>query len=209
VSVVVSPYGYDDGLIERARTIGRGQRNAYPFPETAVVLGRASAPDQELFLERCMEDGVPIYQRRTGGCAVLLDPGNVIVSVALPPVELSQIHPWFDRLTRWLIDGLRRAGFPTIRKQGAYDLAAGDRKIGGTSVSSSREAFYYTASLLVSPDLEKVERYLKHPPREPDYRSGRSHRDFMGRLDELDQRCTSAILAGRLTETLDPNTIPF
>ena len=30
-----------------------------------------------------------------------------------------------------------------------------------------------------------MERYLQHPPREPDYRRGRSHRDFMGDLATL------------------------
>jgi hypothetical protein len=29
-----------------------------------------------------------------------------------------------------------------------------------------------------------MERYLKQPPREPDYRQGRSHADFVGTLNE-------------------------
>jgi lipoate-protein ligase A len=41
---------------------------------------------------------------------------------------------------------------------------------------------YYSASLLVKPDVSLVERYLRHPPREPEYRRGRSHREFMGAL---------------------------
>jgi lipoate-protein ligase A len=60
----------------------------------------------------------------------------------------------------------------------------------------------YSATLLVDPDLDLVERYLAHPPREPEYRRGRPHRDFMGRLGGLDTTPPGEILAGRLDTQL-------
>jgi len=41
---------------------------------------------------------------------------------------------------------------------------------------------YYSASLLVNAQLSLVERYLRHPPREPKYRDGRSHLEFVANL---------------------------
>ena len=62
------------------------------------------------------------------------------------------------------------------------DLVQGDRKISGSCVYRSLGLVFYSATLLVDPDLDLVERYLTPPPRQPAYRRGRAHRDFMGRL---------------------------
>ena len=49
----------------------------------------------------------------------------------------------------------------------------------GSCIYRTRGLLYYSTTLLLDPDLELVERYLPHPPREPEYRRGRPHRDFM------------------------------
>ena len=125
---------------------------------------------------------MPILRRRGGGCAVLLDPGNVVVSAALAARGIGDNLRHFARLSRWLIDGLDRLGIHGLRQAGISDLAVGQRKVGGACIYRSRGLLFYTASLLVAPDLERMERYLRHPPREPDYRAGRRHRDFVGAL---------------------------
>ena len=43
----------------------------------------------------------------------------------------------------------------------------------------------YQASILVDLDEDKILRYLKHPSKEPDYRQGRSHKDFLISLAKL------------------------
>ncbi len=50
----------------------------------------------------------------------------------------------------------------------------------------------------LDPDLDLVDRYLLYPPREPDYRYGRSHRKFMGSLKSLHLPPGNADLAYRL-----------
>jgi lipoate-protein ligase A len=37
----------------------------------------------------------------------------------------------------------------------------------------------------VSEDVSLIERYLKHPKREPDYRKGRKHSEFVTNLKNL------------------------
>ncbi len=150
--------------------------------DTMVVLGSGSQPQLELNLNACRADGVPIHRRRGGGCSVVLDPGNVIVSVVMTGLPFGHHRRHFDTLTHWLIDGLTCIGIPGIRQAGICDLALAEKKVGGACLHRSRDLMYYSASLLIAPDLDRVCRYLKHPPREPDYRRGRRHASFMGSL---------------------------
>lgn len=179
------PYTYDDDLIEAARRDGQTGVRVYRLADTVAVLGSGSRPEVELHLDTCQRDNMPILRRRGGGCAVVLDPGNVIVSVAATGVPFGHHRQHFDTLTHWLIGGLGHIGMPRISQAGICDLVLGDKKVGGACLRRSHDLLYYTASLLIDPDVEKVTRYLKHPPREPEYRRGRSHRDFMGSLATL------------------------
>ena len=40
----------------------------------------------------------------------------------------------------------------------------------------------YQASVLIDLDIDLVDRALRHPTKEPDYRKGRSHSDFLSDL---------------------------
>ncbi|MCP4590875.1 MAG: hypothetical protein GY842_09020 [bacterium] len=176
------PYAYDDDLIRATRRDDRTRVRVYRMTNTVVVLGSGSRAEVELQLESCHADHVPILRRRGGGCAVVLDPGNVIVSVVMTGLPFGHHRRHFDVLTSWLIAGLERIGFSGVSQAGICDLALGERKVGGACLHRSRDLLYYSTSLLIDPDLEKVTRYLRHPPREPGYRRGRSHRGFMGSL---------------------------
>jgi lipoate-protein ligase A len=178
-------YDRDEELIAAVRQSGRGQVRVYPWSEVAVVLGNGSRPEVELQLPAVITDQVPVLRRRGGGCAVVLDPGNLVVSVALPLPGLCGIKTWFGRISAWLIQALGELGVAGVTQQGISDLTIGELKIGGSCIHRSRDLLYYSTTLLIDPDLDLVERYLQHPPREPDYRAGRSHRHFMGSLSAL------------------------
>jgi len=182
VASTFPPYTYDDDLIETTRSDRKTRVRAYRLNDTAVVIGSGSKPSLEVNLEACEADGVPVLRRRGGGCSVVLDPGNVIVSVAATGIPFGHHRRHFDELTAWLIGGLARIGVTGVNQAGICDLAIGDNKVAGACLHRSRDLLFYTASLLVGPDLARVSRYLRHPPREPDYRRGRPHDEFMGSL---------------------------
>jgi lipoate-protein ligase A len=100
--------------------------------------------------------------------------------------------------------------------RGISDLAhagpSGLRKVAGCSLYMPRDFALYLASIMVRPDYGEIEAYLSHPSREPDYRGGRRHSDFIVGLEELASRSlppaeVAAALAdaveGRLRPELD------
>jgi lipoate-protein ligase A len=81
-----------------------------------------------------------------------------------------------------LIRALERQGVRDLALRGTSDLAVGDRKVVGSSIYlSSRYAFFH-AVVNLSEDTGLIARYLRMPPREPDYRRGRSHTEFVTSL---------------------------
>jgi len=175
-------YAYDDDLIAATRRDGRPRVRVYRLTDTVVVLGSGSRTEVELNLSACQSDGVPVLRRPGGGCAVVIDPGNVIVSVTVAGLPFGHHRQHFDILTDWLIDGLGSLGFSGIAPAGICDLAIGGRKIAGACLHRCRELLYYSVSLLVDADIGRLPRYLRHPPREPEYRRGRSHAEFVTSL---------------------------
>ena len=70
-------------------------------------------------------------------------------------------------------------------QRGFSDLVEGQRKFAGTSLFRSKNYLLYQNSILVDPRIKQITKYLSHPSKEPDYRKGRSHRDFLVGLKEF------------------------
>jgi lipoate-protein ligase A len=174
----VMPYDRDDDLIERAIAHRSPQLRIYAVEQTLVVLGRGSRAEDECHLDAIEADGIPLCRRRGGGCSVVLDPGNVVVALGLPLRGFSNSGALIRGLTAWVADGLAELG-ALVTQRGICDLVQQVRKVGGACLYRPRDAALYSASLLVDPDLSRMSRYLKHPPREPAYRTGRAHEHFV------------------------------
>jgi lipoate-protein ligase A len=194
----IRDYGRDDDLIRAVLADGQPRVRVYAATRIELVLGRGSQPERELNLVAVLGDGVPVSRRPGGGCAVLLDPGNAVVALALPSKEIGHLRAHFARLTAWMIEGLRAVGIDGLRHDGISDIVLGDRKVGGACIYQARGALFYSTTLLVEPQIELMERYLSMPPREPAYRRGRPHREFVG-----DLRAAGARSAGELVGTLE------
>jgi lipoate-protein ligase A len=144
--------------------------------------------NNEIFVDRCESDNVSITERRGGGGTVVLSPGVLVTIVAgekkNPRETATDI---FHRIHDRLIVALCKAGIKNIAQEGISDLAANGKKILGSSlyIGSKPQLFYYQSSLLVSCDISLMDRYLRHPPREPSYRQGRGHSEFCTTLREL------------------------
>lgn len=199
----IKPFNQDDSLLDMTLGDGSPRVRVYPWQNVAVVIGRGGKEGVELDMAAIAADQVPVFRRPGGGCAVVLDPGNVIVSVALAMPGLSGIKSAFAGISTWLAGALARLEIPGVEQVGVSDLAVEDVKIGGSCIYRTRGLLYYSTTLLVDPDLDLVERYLPHPPREPAYRQGRTHRQFMGSLAKISPWSTAEDLAKNLEPTLE------
>lgn len=172
--------------------------------ETVVVLSRSRDPGREVFLEHCEDDGVPVVVRPSGGGAVVLAPGTVTASIVLPTGGTERFpEPHFRRLCGAVAEGLSGCGVRGVSMRGVSDLCLSDRKIAGSSLRLWRGRLLFQIAVLVDSDIGLLERYLRHPSREPAYRRGRSHRDFVTSLREAGFSVTVAEVVGALRNRLE------
>lgn len=151
---------------------------------TCVVLGSGNDEVLEVNLEACQERSISVMRRYGGGGTVVLYPGCVVVSLGCWVKEQFQNTLYFRLINQAVINSLGAAwqNLNDLSQAGISDITMGDKKIAGTSLFRSRNYLLYQASLLVALDRELVNGVLRHPTKEPDYRQGRSHGEFLTSL---------------------------
>lgn len=200
----LAAYRPEEVILDRVRRDGQAAAEVYRYTEVSAVLGRGGKSELELDAGALDAADVPVLRRRGGGCAVVLDPGNLVVSVAVPLPGIGGITSSFATISRWLIEALAQCDIPGVKQMGVSDLVLDNRKIGGSCIYRSRGLLHYSTTLLVDPDLDLIDQFLPHPPREPDYRRGRQHRDFVTTLRAAGLADDPDALAARLEkEVLD------
>ncbi len=205
----VPPYEADDDLLREPLGGGETRWRVGRPRAVAVVLGRSSRAALEVDLAACAAAGVPVLRRRGGGAAVLLDPGNVLVAGIRALPRRPDVRALLRDFTAALCAALARADVPGLVLAGISDLALADRKVAGTCLACTQGRALFSATLLVESDPTALSRYLRHPPREPPYRSGRPHADFVRRLADAFPGLTAAGLERRLAEVFDADTLRF
>ena len=149
-----------------------------------VVLGSSSRIAIELNREYCHGKGIEVVRRTSGGAAIVAGPGCLMYSLVLSLSERPELRS-IDRAHRFVLDALA-AMFgrlvSDIARRGTSDLAIGDRKFSGNSLRLKRNHLLYHGTLLYDFRLDLVAACLAHPPREPDYREGRGHGNFLANL---------------------------
>lgn len=188
ISPFIQPYTFDDNLIESAKFTKSPKFHCYPFKEPALVAGRGTHIPEEIHLDSARMDKIPIYRRRGGGGCVFLDPGNLIISAAFPAPGFLNIGYYFSKCISWLMNGLKRSGLKGIYQDGISDIVMGDKKIAGTCFHREKDFAYFSASILVSPDLDLMEKYLRMPIKQPEYRKGRNHREFLTGISRISSK---------------------
>jgi lipoate-protein ligase A len=149
--------------------------------EYAVVLGASRRLRSDVLVDACRADGVPVLRRSSGGGSVLVGPGALNVTVILPEAAALGLSA-VDLAQRYVLEGIaasiRHAGQPVV-VLGHGDLTLGDRKCGGSAQRRLKNWFLVHCSILYQFAIERVARYLAIPGRQPAYRRGRGHSDFL------------------------------
>jgi lipoate-protein ligase A len=99
--------------------------------------------------------------------------------------------------------GFRAAGLPEPRMRGISDLTFRERKVLGASLYRRRQRLLYQGVILVNAPVDTIAALLRHPDREPEYRRGRAHEEFLLNIRDLRPDATPRALAPALQRTLD------
>jgi lipoate---protein ligase len=152
--------------------------------KTYIVLGASNRADEALFLERVLLDGITVLKRPSGGQTVMLTPDNLIISVVYSNPKELQPKDVFLKTNSLIILALEKAGIHDLSLRGISDIAIDGKKILGSSIYRNKDSLLYHAVLNLAEPASTFEKYLKHPTKEPDYRQGRKHTDFVTSLKE-------------------------
>ena len=147
-----------------------------------LVLGRSNEAKTSLIAQAVDADKVEVLKRPSGGEAVLLTPGMLVIALKYPLEKVGKAHDVFNIANGLIKEALSESGVQKITARGISDICIGEKKILGSAIFRKPDSIFYHAVLNVNEDIRLIDRYLKHPKREPDYRKGRSHLAFVSSL---------------------------
>jgi lipoate-protein ligase A len=188
----------DEALLDEAEAGGGAE--VLRFWESAahfVVLGYANKVREEVDAEACRAHGVPILRRCSGGGTVLQGPGCLNYSVILKFNDTPELQS-ITGANRFVMERNRRAMAALLGKavtiEGHTDLATGGLKFSGNAQRRKRDWLLFHGTFLLRHfDLSLIEQLILPPPRQPEYRQGRSHARFITRLQVSAEAVKSAL----------------
>jgi lipoate---protein ligase len=176
----------DEALLERADDSPQPREylRLWQSPQPVVVVGRSSQRAAEVNLEFCRRRGIRFLRRVSGGAAIVAGPGCLMYAVVLShdlrpeTVAVDAVH----RLVLSIHVSALRNRLRDVNRRGTSDMALGDLKFSGSSMRAKRRACLHHGTLLFDFDLSLIESCLAMPPRQPEYRQGRAHHEFVTNL---------------------------
>ena len=152
--------------------------------KTYIVLGQRDSIETAINVVNILED-IEILKRPSGGHAVVLTPKTIIVSMRISSESFKNIKKVFIYCNEIIIEALQNQGVNNLSIKGISDICIGDYKIAGSSMYNGREYIVFHAVINISENPDYIEKLLKHPQSEPEYRAKRSHKDFVSSLEKL------------------------
>ncbi|MBT4409253.1 MAG: hypothetical protein HN936_05775 [Bacteroidetes bacterium] len=168
--------------------------------EKYLVLGQSNKAERSLIVDQVLADNVRVYKRPSGGESVILSPKTLVISVRLLSGKLENPQIYFRRINSVIINALKETGVKDISYKGISDITIGEKKILGSSIYRKKNMVFYHAVLNVSENILLISKYLQHPPKEPDYRQGRDHADFVTSLHEAGYQISVSELIVKLNQ---------
>lgn len=198
----------DEALLEEAEANAAdvGILRIWESSHPLVVVGRSSRVQQEARVEACNAFGIPILRRCSGGAAIVTGPGCLMYAAVLSYRRYPHLQA-IDQAHRFVLgivaDALRSLGL-AVELSGTSDLTLAGRKFSGNSLRCKRSHLLYHGTLLYDFRLELIETCLGTPPRQPEYRSGRNHAEFVRNLHVDRAALRNALIDGwNAEQTLD------
>ena len=177
--------------------------------EYFVVVGYANSTAKEANLETCKAANIPVLRRLSGGGTVLQGPGCLNYSVILripesgPLASIAGTNKFVMEKQRAALE-LLVAG--NVKIEGCTHLAMGDLKFSGNAQRRKRKSLIFHGTLLLKFDISLIEKYLRMPSKQPEYREGRRHTKFLTNLN-LDPQAVKQAIQNEWREQKSPCTM--
>ena len=191
---------YDDELLLKADKAGGTEvLRFWESPRVFVVLGRTCDQGLNVHAAVCQQEGIPVLRRSSGGGTVVQGPGCLNFSLVLAKAghpDLESITRSYEHILKKTISALKVCGVDAqFRPVCDLVVPRGEKKFSGNAQRRGRNYMLHHGTILYGFDLSLITRYLKLPPKMPDYRCCRTHHDFITNVD-LDIPRFKAALAG-------------
>ena len=148
---------------------------------SAIVMGISGKPQELIESSKAKQLNVPIIQRFSGGGTVVVDENTLFVTFLCNKEEFS-FPSYPERIMKWSELFYQKA-FPienfSLKEN---DFVIGDFKCGGNAQYIKKERWLQHTSFLWNFCPKKMDSLLL-PRKTPNYRSGRSHVDFLCTLN--------------------------
>ena len=130
-----------------------------------VCIGFHQEVTQEVDLEYCRQNHIPIFRREVGGGAVFLDGNQLFFQIVLnrnSPRAPKRIDTFYRKFLQPIIDVHHQIGLPVTFKP-VNDLLVRQRKISGTGVGEIGDSIVFVGNLILDFNYEIMSRVLKIP----------------------------------------------
>ncbi|MBU2498845.1 MAG: lipoate--protein ligase family protein [Proteobacteria bacterium] len=130
-----------------------------------VCIGFHQDAMQEVDMDYCRVNGIPVFRREVGGGAVYLDGNQLFFQLVLrqenPAVPKGKAA-FYEKFLRPVINVYRQVGIRAEYKP-VNDVIVGGRKISGTGVGEIGDCIVFVGNLIVDFNYEAMSRVLKVP----------------------------------------------
>jgi lipoate-protein ligase A len=181
---------------------GKGGGGALRFWESKnyfVVVGYANHVEKEVNVAACEGARIPIFRRCSGGGTVLQGPGCLNYSLIArieengPLRSITSANRFIMERNRELVEKEIRGRRPEagIKVRGCTDLTLdprpstldGSLKFSGNAQRRKKHFLLFHGTFLLHFDISLIDKFLRMPSQEPDYRERRPHQSFLTNLN--------------------------
>ncbi|EFC45775.1 predicted protein, partial [Naegleria gruberi] len=161
----------------------------------SIVVGSSGDVEKLVYTDNTLRDDIPIIKRFSGGGTVLVDNNTVFVSIVGKNDDSLQYKAYPEEIMNWSY-GFYKPVFshPDLNfqlRENDY-IFFGGKKFGGNAqyiTGGKSQRWVHHTSFLWDMNSENMEKYLKMPQKKPQYRSSRSHTDFLVTLRDSFSKC--------------------
>eukprot|EP00877_Chromochloris_zofingiensis_P004934 jgi/Chrzof1/14441/Cz09g03030.t1 len=150
----------------------------------AIVMGISGKAPDLIHVPEAHARQIQVIKRFTGGGTVVVDHDTVFTALIMQARDLPHVGCFPVPIMRWTESFFAPAFSPygnfCLR---GHDYAFDDRKFGGNAQAITSKRWIHHTSFLWDYDPHNMA-LLKHPSKQPEYRQGRDHSEFIVRLKD-------------------------